>query len=241
MHLLAGENVVSARVAILGQAVIVTPDILKGRSIRMPNTEAFDKYGDRYDAWFEKNHEIYQAELEAIRGLLPHGCVHDLEVGVGSGKFAVPLGIETGVEPARKMAVKAAAQGVRVCGGVAENLPFPDARFELVLMVTTICFVDDVRASFREAFRVLRPGGVIVLGFVDRESALGKTYLEKREKSVFYREAAFYSVPEVRRCLEEAGFAGFVFSQTLLPGESPRIIRDGFGRGGFVVVKAVRR
>lgn len=80
----------------------------------------------------KKNAEAYRAELELIRGLLPaYPRAKGLEVGVGSGKFAAPLGIRTGVEPSAQMAAKAEQLGIRVVLGVAENLPFPDAQVRL--------------------------------------------------------------------------------------------------------------
>ena len=69
--------------------------------------------------------------------------------------------------------------------GTAEVLPFRDGRFDTVLFVTTICFVDDVKLALREAYRVLKGGGHVVIGFVDGESPLGKLYREKRKQSRF--------------------------------------------------------
>ena len=207
----------------------------------MPKIEAFEKYSDAYDEWFEKNRNVYKAELEAISQLIPSPEAKGIEVGVGSGKFAVPLGIKIGVDPSGKMAMKAKKQGVMVSSGIAENLPFPGARFDFVLMVTTICFVDDAIESFREAFRVLKPGGCIIVGFVDRESELGRQYLEKREKTKFYKEATFFSSQEVLNCLKEAGFGIVKIRQTLIPGESQGTILDGFGKGAFVAIRSMKQ
>ena len=203
----------------------------------MPRTEPFEKYSDRYDAWFEKNSGVYHVELEAIRQLIPSSQASGLEVGVGSGRFAAPLGIKVGVEPSERMAAKAEKQGIRVFRGVAEDLPFSDSEFDFVLMVTTICFVDDVLKSFREAFRVLKPHGCIIVGFVDRESELGRQYSENRDTSVFYKEATFFSTREVRQYLMDAGFGDMIFKQTLISGEAQEMIQDGFGKGAFVVIK----
>jgi len=206
----------------------------------MPKTEPFDQHGDRYDEWFETNRDVYLAELEAIRRLIPSPTAKGLEVGVGSGRFAAPLGIKIGVEPSEKMAAKAEKQGIRVFRGMAENLPFSDCEFDLVLMVTTICFVDDVLKSFTEAFRVLKPGGCIIVGFIDRESELGKQYNDRRNTSSFYKDARFFSAQEVCKYLTAAGFSDLSFSQTVISGEGPEVILNGFGKGAFVAVRGVK-
>ncbi|WP_054034401.1 class I SAM-dependent methyltransferase [Desulfatitalea tepidiphila] len=206
----------------------------------MPRTAPFEKHADHYDQWFEDNSDIYLAELEAVRQLMPSHAANGLEVGVGSGKFAAPLGIQTGVEPAEEMAARAEKLGIRVYRNVAEALPFTDAAFDFVLMVTTICFVDDIQLSFREAFRVIQPGGCILVGFVDRESELGRRYMDRRDESLFYKDATFFSSQEVHDYLIQAGFEDLTARQTLIPGEPKETIEDGFGKGAFVVLRGLK-
>jgi SAM-dependent methyltransferase len=215
---------------------------LFARSVRieesgMPRTEPFEQYSEEYDEWFEKNADLYQAELEAVRRLIPSPESEGMEVGVGSGKFAGPLGIRIGVEPSARMAQRAGKLGIEVHPGVAEKLPFSDRRFDFVLMVTILCFVDDITESFREAFRVLKSDGCVIVGFVDRESALGIWLEENRDKSKFYEHATFYSAREVVDRLLKTGFEIAAIRQALLPGRNPGMILEGFGRGAFVVIK----
>lgn len=206
----------------------------------MPKTDAFDKYSDTYDEWFTKNVALYEAELEAVRQLLPPHRSKGVEVGVGSGQFAAPLGIAIGVDPSEKMAMKARMRGIEVIPGVAEALPFPEDCLDFILMVTTICFVDDIFKSFTEAYRVLKQGGHVIIGFVDRDSELGMRYDRNRVRSRFYRDAAFFSAQEVLTYIKKAGFDIVATRQTLIPGESPQTITEGFGRGAFVVMKGVK-
>ena len=42
---------------------------------------------------------------------------------------------------------------------------FPDASFDLIFHPVSNCFIDDVRAVWRGAYRVLRPGGALLAGF----------------------------------------------------------------------------
>ncbi|MCG6983358.1 MAG: class I SAM-dependent methyltransferase [Deltaproteobacteria bacterium] len=207
----------------------------------MPKVESFEKNVDKYEAWFDRNRAAYASELEALRALLPKSG-KGLEVGVGTGRFAAPLGIRVGVDPAKAMGKLAMERGIEVRFGVGENLPCKDSSFDFVLLVTTICFLDDVPAAFGEAYRVLKSGGSILVGFIDRESSLGKVYEQRKQDSEFYRDAAFLSVSEVMRHLKQAGFRGFVFRQTIFqnPTEMKEAdpVRSGYGEGSFVVVRA---
>jgi len=204
----------------------------------MPGVNSFNENVDRYEAWFVENPFAYVSELHAIQALLPSGS--GLEIGVGTGRFAAPLGIKRGIEPSRPMAELARRKGIEVTAGVAEHLPFGDAEFDLCLMVTTVCFLDDMALAFSEAYRVLRPGGAILIGFVDRESPLGREYLLRKDKSPFYREATFYSVKELSDALTSAGFSELAYRQTLfrpLEGlEDVEPVKEGYGEGSFVVV-----
>jgi ubiquinone/menaquinone biosynthesis C-methylase UbiE len=121
----------------------------------MAKIESFEKYSKEYDEWFTKNHNIYLAEFNAIKSLIPSDRF-GVEIGVGSGRFALPLGIKIGVEPSKKMAEISRKKGIQVYEAVAEQLPFNDKKFDFVLMVTTICFVDDLAKSFQEANRILK-------------------------------------------------------------------------------------
>ncbi len=206
----------------------------------MARTDPFERYVDRYEAWFERFPWVYRAEVRALRRLWPAG-VRGVEIGVGTGRFAVPLGIDLGVEPAAAMADRARRRGIRVVAGVAESLPLASAAFDAALMVTTICFVDDVDRALAEAARILVPGGILLVGLVDRASPLGQAYEAHRQENVFYREATFYTVEEVVERMARAGFGDFAFVQTLfspLEGVGPEEpIEAGYGRGGFVGIR----
>ena len=203
----------------------------------------FDDHHKKYDTWYEENKFAYLSELEAVRQLLPKKG-EGVEIGVGTGRFAGPLGIKVGIEPSRTMAAMAQERGIDVINGTAEENPLEDESFDYVLMATTICFVDDIAKTFREARRIIKRNGSIIVGFVDKDSSLGKTYQGEKEKSVFYREATFYSAQEVITLLESAGFADFTFTQTLFNPLSDicsiEPIRKGTGEGAFVVIAGIK-
>ena len=102
----------------------------------MARTAPFDIHSTEYDHWFVKNEFAHQSEIQAVKKMLPHvdGVI---EVGIGSGIFAKPLGIPEGVEPSAAMRRKAEQKGLKVCDAVAENLPYADASVNGVVMITT--------------------------------------------------------------------------------------------------------
>lgn len=210
----------------------------------MAITKPFDEHLEEYENWFEINRFAYQSELRAVKALLPRNG-RGMEIGVGSGKFAEPLGIRLGIEPSARMREAARRRGIDVIDGVAEDLPFDEGEFDFALMVTTICFLDDVEKGLREAYRVIKEGGCLIIGFVDKTSTIGQLYLQHKDQSVFYKPATFYSTGEVVGFLEEAGFSKFSFTQTIFHSlaevKAIEPVRKGYGYGSFVVVKAVKQ
>ncbi len=202
----------------------------------MPKIKAFETHSKEYDEWFDKNAELYQAELKLIKTMIGTLCEKSLEIGVGTGKFAVPLNIKTGIEPCPQMVRKAKEQGVSVISSIAEHLPFKDKTFDFILMVTTVCFVDDILLSFKEARRVLKDKGHFIVAYVDKDSFLGKQYELKKEKSKFYKEATFYGTEEILYYLNSAGFKSYVIKQTILNADKIDLMKDGFGEGAFVAI-----
>jgi SAM-dependent methyltransferase len=84
----------------------------------------------------------------------------------------------------REVATREALVLDAVEGDMADLSRFPDASFDLVFHPVSNCFVSDIRPVWQEAFRVLRPGGVLLAGFCnpliylfseDREGNLDKT------------------------------------------------------------------
>ncbi|RRS31710.1 MAG: methyltransferase type 11 [Epsilonproteobacteria bacterium (ex Lamellibrachia satsuma)] len=206
----------------------------------MPRTVAFEKFSQAYEAWFEKHSMLYNAEIEAIKKLLPP-FKNGIEIGVGSGRFAVPLGIRTGVEPSSKMAKIARSKGINVIEGIAEDLPVANETFDFALMVTTICFVDDPLLSLQNIYRILKPDSYVIIGFVDRGSVLGQHYEKNRLNSRFYGEARFYDVNEVIGLLKKAGFSEIVCTQTLFGKDLEHMdtaVKNGYGEGAFVALRA---
>ncbi|MEW6657335.1 MAG: class I SAM-dependent methyltransferase [Thermodesulfobacteriota bacterium] len=204
-------------------------------------TNVFEESAQEYDEWFVRHEFAYQSELAAIKAFLPKKG-QGLEIGVGTGRFAAALGIKVGVEPAKAMAVIARERGIEVYEAYAEKLPFEDESFNFILMVTVLCFLPDPFSALREATRVLKPQGRLVIGMIDPDSPLGRSYMENKERSKFYRDARFHPVRHVLRWLEELGYLYPQTCQTIfqdLPAiNAPESVKEGYGDGIFVVIAA---
>jgi len=100
-----------------------------------------------------------------------------LDVGGGAGYLAIELAKRSGlmltvldidpdaIELAKKN-IKAADLAERIDTVVADaaDIPFPDSSFELVVSRGSFPFWEDKVSAFREIYRVLKPGGIGVVG-----------------------------------------------------------------------------
>ncbi len=206
--------------------------------------QPFDRHVEEYERWFVEHRDIYHAELAALRQMLPPSPRTTLEVGVGSGLFAAPLGINIGVDISAAMLARAQRRGIEVCQAAAERLPFASASFDVIVMITCVCFFTDVGAAFSEARRLLRPGGSVVVGFINAASQLGREYQQRQRHSRFYRDARFLTCATMEHHLRHAALTPTANCHTLLAGQ------PAAGRihnctdptaGGFVVIKALKK
>ena len=172
------------------------------------STSLFDALAKPYDVWFEKEGKlIFTIEVSAFKEVLPSLPKPWLEVGVGSGRFAQALGIETGIDPSAKLLEIAKGRGITVFQARGEEQFFNKKTFGTVFFIVTLCFVDSPLAVLQEAHRILKPEGKIVLGLVLRGSPWGQFYLEKKEEGHrFYKYATFYSYQEVADLLKHSNF-----------------------------------
>jgi len=197
----------------------------------------FDKYYKDYDNWYDENKELYQLEIEVIKRVLPV-FNKGIEIGVGTGRFAKELNIEFGLEPSEKMASIARERGIKVSIGKAEDIPFEDNSFDLVLLTTTICFLEDIQKSFKEIYRILKNGGTLVNAFVNKDSHLGQKYLKK--DSVYYKNAKLYSLNEALNILESFKFKVLRVYETMFEDNMFKIEKGPINLGGFVVIKSIK-
>ncbi len=146
----------------------------------------------------------------------PMSAQQILDVGTGDGAYAIEaaargakvVGLDADPAMLREAERRAVEEGVSVGWheGRAENMPFEDGAFDLVLAVTVLCFVD-ARAALTEVSRVLAPGGRLVLGELGRWSSWAAL---RRVRGAIgrsgWRAAQFRSASEMRNLLQSTGF-----------------------------------
>ena len=207
------------------------------------NVKVFEENAERYDNWFEgeKGRILFRNEVNAFKKAMNGFELGDsLEVGVGTGRFARELGIKFGVDPSFRELLIAKKRGIKVVQGVSEELPFRRDSFNSAFMIVTICFVEDPVKSLEGINNVLSIGGLVFVGFINKDSEWGEVYLEKKRRGhLFYKNVNFYSSREVIGFLESTGFEVFRAYSTLLgsPYDSPKLEEPVEGSdGGFVIL-----
>ena len=121
----------------------------------------------------------------------------------------------------------------------ATNLPFEDASFDALACQFGVMFFPDKMASYKEALRVLRPGGSYVFNvwgtweqnpFARIAFEAVATFFPPDDPPVFYRVPFSYNdVDTIRGALTEAGFASVTTRSVQLQKDLPSA--EDFGRG----------
>lgn len=114
--------------------------------------------------------------LEQIEGMLgkPRNAIRILDVGCSSGYFltvANQLGFYAeGVEPGLEAVQTARAAGLTVHGGLLEDIVLPEQSFDAITMFEVIEHLKDARDTIQRCNRLLRPGGILVIGTANTAS-----------------------------------------------------------------------
>lgn len=211
-----------------------------------PMASTFDSCAEDYDRWFDNTEGtiLFQTELAAVRSVLHEVPGPYLEIGVGTGRFARELGIQYGIDPAMRMLRIAEARGIEVQQATGEFLPFGEKIFGGIFILFTLCFVQNPEQVIREAQRVLRKNGGLIIGMLNRESPWGRLYAKKKEEGhPIYRHAHFFSVPEVSGLIRKSGLFIEAYASALLqhPSEKPheeKAYEGALSDAGFLCILA---
>lgn len=203
----------------------------------MSTRDLFDALSEKYDEWYEKHRDLYKSELQTVSRL---DCQGGVEIGVGTGRFAAPLGLRIGVDPSVNM-LRLAPKTLDLIAAVGEMLPLRDGAVGCALIVVTLCFADDPKRLLNEALRVARR---VVACIVPRESPWAIRYMEEgKQGHPFYSRAKFYAIRDLLSLASDARPARIYATlkehvEGLQPVEEPPL--DQAERYGFVCVELIR-
>lgn len=140
-----------------------------------PERQGLPQYAAMLDA-YQRSRQPELSEIIASLPLADHGRALDVACGAGAytrqlARAAADRGVRTSVVgidcelPYIRLAIErtACATGVGFCAGDAERLPFPDASFDLVLLVQSFFTLPDPISALCEMRRVTHPGGTVAV------------------------------------------------------------------------------
>lgn len=158
------------------------------------------------ETWAENQRAIDTLDVQAGDHVIDIGCGHGRSLGALAARAG--KGGVVGVDPSDLMAEIAVdrnralikAGKVKVAIASAGDLPFDAEAFDKALCVHVVYFWQDLRTSFREIARVLKPNGRFVLVF--------RTDADEAAVAAFPADVySFRSLSEVVAALSDAGFA----------------------------------
>jgi SAM-dependent methyltransferase len=126
---------------------------------------SFDVAADSYDRFMGRYSEPLAPRFADFAGVEPGQRAVDVGCGPGAltAELVGRLGAEAvaAVDPSEPFVAAARERhpGVDVRRAAAEELPFPDAGFDVALAQLVVHFMTDPIAGLREMARVTRPGG----------------------------------------------------------------------------------
>jgi ubiquinone/menaquinone biosynthesis C-methylase UbiE len=156
---------------------------------------------------------------------MAHANGRTLELGVGTGSnlsfYPPEVSDVVGIDPhpamvaeARRTADRLRHEGtpyrIRIHRADAERLPYDDASFDTVVAFLTLCTIPDYAAAAREAHRVLRPRGkLLVLEHVKARRGSRLEKWQRRLDPLWTRAAVGCHLDrDTGAALRDAGFAG---------------------------------
>ncbi len=161
------------------------------------------------------------------RGVIAHlpglDGLHILEVGCGDGPYltwistqapSAVVGVDISPrilgEARQRVQHEGRAELVRLAAADAVALPFPDARFDLLLASQMIEHVPDDARALREMRRVLRPGGTLVISTDHRDNRVSQALAAPTLAVRRLLGRAAYRPPFLHRSYGRAEFAGLL-------------------------------
>jgi len=139
-----------------------------------------------------------------------------LEVGVGSGRVALPLMKKitsqfVGLDLSKRMLknawmkMSACKQRCNLLLGDAEYLPFRNNVFDAVICISTLHYFPFPKTSLEEFSRALKKKGIFLYGDVTMHESDHNNFLDNLEKTISYAHGKYGRHSEIKKLIESCG------------------------------------
>ena len=167
-----------------------------------------DPDGNVRDLSRERDKKVEDLACElAFVNKLPPGRLLDVGCGLGHLLSGVdPSWQRHGIEISEYAAEKAAAYG-EIHHGDLESAGYPDRFFDVVTLYHVIEHMEDPERELREIKRVLKPGGWLIAGTPNFDSACARRFGDNFRLLNDATHISLFSAESLRRLLEDNGFS----------------------------------
>lgn len=217
----------------------------------------FDKFYEGYDNWYTTKTGAFVDKIEtkaAFELLRPEKGMRILDVGCGTGNFTykiAEIGCDvTGIDISKKMLEQARAKGVGSNGSISfeimngSSILFDNELFDAVISMAAFEFIPDPLKVYNEMKRVVKPGGHIVIGTIQKGGEWAKLYSSDVCADTAYAHAEFKSKNELM-ALDSENLTAASECLFIPPGldeknysmEAEEKAKEKYETGGFVCVK----
>lgn len=183
---------------------------------------------------------LTNTEIEYIKEALGGSAGKNvLDLGCGSGKISFRLrdmgydvvGLEYDLEPL--LGFRQQSKTAKIVNCDAQSLPFADESFDVILAIQMLDYLPDRKKFYREAWRTLRPGGLLLFTLTNRRSIKGAVYDLYLRMTGRKRMRRYYEM-NYEEGLAEMNVANFSilgsrgYNWNLLPRDADNILVDIF-------------
>lgn len=197
----------------------------------------FNNIASEYDSWYDTDTGGEYDHLEKAMMLemmgdarVPHlGKL--LDIGCGTGHWTIffkGLGyLVEGIDTSKNMLEIARSKDLSIpfLEGDGCNLPHTDEQFDIVSLITVLEFSTEPVSLLMESFRVLRSGGALIIGSLNRNSELATALRENPMAP--YDRASLLSLEEVEKAMTKAGYIEIQIKSGCKIGNSNPFIENG--------------
>jgi ubiquinone/menaquinone biosynthesis C-methylase UbiE len=180
---------------------------------RGPNRWFFDAWSRIYDLPLVQRATYRPVHDAVLRALREFHTRRVLDIGCGTGQLAVRIHAElpavsiVGCDFSAGMLLRAAARSDAIAWvrGDAARLPCRDGAFDAIVSTEAFHWFPDQDGALREFYRVLKPGGRLLLALVNTPTSLVSEIMHAGSRLV---GEPFYwpTTAQMRRRVEGAGF-----------------------------------